>query len=640
MTLSAPPAELFLKNMRALWRADHWLAHRVDAVADEDRLAIQPTRSGAWTAAVPAAHGRPCYLHSRYDPEAEAEKLLVDLDFDNNYCFVVSGFGLGYHIRAMYEKLKGDAIIVAIEPSVESLATALSCVDLADVIDSGKLIVLLRPNKATFHERLKPHNALIMLGAQFVAHPPSQQIAGEFHAAARKLFTEFVTYTRVALITLVSNAQITCRNIANNLPTYVATPPIDILRGRFAGCPAIVVSAGPSLRKNIHLLDETKGRIIIIATQTTYKVLRQRGVIPDFVVSLDYHEKSRQFFEGIEPSGDVHLVAEPKATWHVIDEFRGPVSLLSNPFARLLLGDELAARDGLPPGATVAHLAFYLARYAGCSPIIFVGQDLAYTGYVYYVPGVEMHDTWRSEINRFNTMEMKEWERLVRAREALRKVKDAQGRELYTDDLLFTYLEQFEKDFAGCPAKLINATEGGACIRGTESMTLRAALDRYGQHPIPAERFAYRRNMQWYDRTRHQPARNELASRLDEVRAVGDICDEMSKLLEELQGLTDRPDQFNRRLTRVDELRTVLRSSDRAYQIITSASQMAELRRFTADRQLRVAAGKTEGERALKQLKRDMEFVKSVREGVDMVTAMLRGALDRFDRVLAEDTRT
>ncbi len=632
----SPPPEVFLGNMQALWRVDPVLARRVDAVMDDERLPVTATRSGDWTATVTTPQGRRCYLHSRYDPPAEAEKLIADVPFDDNYCFMIGGFGLGYHVRAAFERLKGDAIMIVFEPSVVVLATALACVDLSDVIASEKMMIFTGVDKAELHERLVPFNALIMLGVQMIAHPPSQQIAGEFHTTARTLFTEFVSYTRVALVTLVTNAQITCRNIANNLPTYVASPPIDCLRNRFAGNPAIIVSAGPSLRKNIHRLDGVKGRAVIIAVQTTYKVLRQRGIVPDFVVSLDYHEMSRRYFEGVEPSDEVHLVAEPKATWHVIDAFRGPVSLLDNTFARLLLGDELAGRDGLTPGATVAHLAFYLARYAGCNPIIFVGQDLAYTGHVYYVPGVEMHQTWRSEINRFNTMEMKEWERLVRTREMLRKVQDADGRELYTDELLFTYLEQFEKDFVGCPAALINATEGGVHMRGTEPMPLQAALDRYCREPIPPARFAYRRDVKWRDPTRRRPARDQLAARLEEVKTVGDICDEMSGLLGELKGLVDNPDRFNRRLTRVDELRTLLRSSERAYRIICMASQLAELQRFTADRKLKALAGGSETERALAQIARDTQFVKSVRDGVDVVTEMFGTALDRFDKAMAE----
>ena len=633
---TAPPADVFLRNMAALWRVDPALARRIDAVMDDQRLPVEPTRSGHWTAKVTLREGRSSYLHSRYDPAADAAKLLAEVDFDAHSCYLIHGFGLGYHVRAVHERIRGDAILVVFEPSVPVLATAFACVDLVDVIASQRLIILTNADKAEVHERLRPHAPLIMLGVHIILHPPSQQIAGPFHSAARTLFMEYVAYSRVSIITLVTNAQITCRNVANNLPAYVATPALDIVRNRFAGFPAIVVAAGPSLRKNIDQLPAARGRAVLIAVQTIYPMLRQRGIVPDFVVSLDYHEVSRQYFEGIEPSGDVHLVAEPKATWHVIDAFRGPTSLLDNAFARLLLGDALAARDGLPAGATVAHLAFYLARYMGCGPVLFIGQDLAYTGHVYYIPGVEMHQTWRSELNRFNTIEMKEWDRLARNREMLRKVQDTDGRDVYTDELLFTYLEQFEKDFVGCPVPLIDATEGGVHIRGTEAMALRDAMERFCSTPIPPERFAYRRTTTWFDPSRLQAGRDEVARRLEEVETVRDICDEMTGLLEELKTLTDHPDRFNRRLTRVDELRVLLRSADRAYRIITSATQLGELRRFKADREIRAAAGDSEAQRTLKQLDRDMDVVRSVREGVDIVKDMLQGALDRFDRVLAE----
>jgi hypothetical protein len=132
-----------------------------------------------------------------------------------------------------------------------------------------------------------------------------------------------------------------------------------------------------------------------------------RGIVPDFITTLDFHEMSRKFFEQVGDLSRTHLVAEPKAAWRVLDEYPGPMSLLDNAWARLILGEELGARGGLPAGATVAHLAFYLAVYLGCDPIVFVGQDLAFTGHVFYTPGVEIHRAWRSEINRFQSLEHK-----------------------------------------------------------------------------------------------------------------------------------------------------------------------------------------------------------------------------------------
>jgi len=632
-TTPAVGNELFVRNMRFLWRFDPQLALRIDAVHDNERFPIESTRSGACTAKVPlpapGATGS-TYLHSRHDPVAEAEHWANAVPIEDKYCFVVSGLGLGYHVRALFDRLRGDAFIVCVEPSLPLISTALSCVDLTLLLGSKRFVLLTDDDKTRLHTKLGPFSTLMMLGAQFVRHVPSARLAERAHAAVIHVLTEFVTFTRMSLMTLISNSRVTCQNIAMNLINYVTTPPIDVLKERFAGIPAIIISAGPSLSRNIEQLAELKGKAVLCAVQTTLRPLMQRGIVPDFITSLDFHEMSRKFFEGVGDLSAAHLVAEPKATWHVIDHFPGPVSLLDNAWARMVIGDELGGRGGLPAGATVSHLAFYLAVYMGCDPIIFVGQDLSFTGHVFYVPGVDIHQSWRGEINRFNTMEQKEWDRIVRNRPILRRVTGHDGKELYTDELLFTYLEQFEKDIAAVPRTVINATEGGTRIRGTQTMTLREATLRYCQHQIDPLRFAYRSTTKWRDHSRLDAPRMELRRRIDELDEAVRVCDELLTLFEELDGLTGEPDRFNNRLIRVDELRAKVHRDSRAYQIINAATQLAEFRRFSADRRL-VAGELSDTERAKRQIARDKEFITAVRDGAIDVKPILTESLRRME---------
>ncbi len=632
---SVPPAgnDLFLRNMRALWRVDPWLALRVDAVRDEDRRPVEPAKKGGWTVRAAVPDGPSLYLHSRYDPVAEARTFAEAVTIEDKFCFVVSGLGLGYHILALHERLTGDVIIVCVEPSIRMIATALTRVDLSELIASRRFILLTDDDKARLHDRLQAYNTLIMLGAQFIQHAPSVRLAASEHAAVSHAISEFVTYTRMTLMTLVANSQITCKNIAMNAVTYVSTPPIDLLRNRFSGDPAIIVSAGPSLLKNIDQLKGLKGRAVLIAVQTALRPLMQRGIVPDFVTSLDFHEMSRKFFEGVGDLSDVHLVAEPKATWHVLDNYPGPISLLENSWARMVLGDDLAARGGLKAGATVAHLAFYLAVHLGCDPIVFVGQDLAFTGHVFYVPGVEIHHAWRTELNRFNTIEHKEWERIVRNRPILRKVSDAQGRSLYTDELLFTYLEQFETDVAELPNRVVDATEGGACIRGTEAMSLDRVAAEICTRDIDPERFAYRRTMTRRNPARLPAVRDVLTRRIEQLDRVVTTCDELLEVLGELEGLADDADRFNKRLLRVDELRARIDNERDAYRIVNVATQLAEFRRFSADRRLSTTT-LDDAERARRQIKRDVEFITAVRDGALTVKPMLTASCDRVEKAI------
>ncbi|HSW45008.1 MAG TPA: 6-hydroxymethylpterin diphosphokinase MptE-like protein [Phycisphaerae bacterium] len=626
---------LYARNMRALFRADMRLAQRIDECMDDGSVIVEPSRRGPPTAAIrPAGAERSIHLHSRVDPQAEARRWAEAVEVGENFCHVIGGFGLGHHVRELARRLKGDAFLMVTEPSLPLLRAAMEHVDLAELFENNRCVILTQADKGEIQTRLEPHSTLMMIGAQFLTHGPSEQAAGSFHTAMRKIIADHMTYCRMSLVTLVANSRITCRNVANNFPTYLSTPPINILRDRFKGVPAILVAAGPSLQRQIDRLADLRDRAVIIAVQTTFKTLLDRGIRPHFVTSLDYHEMSRRFFEDIPDSSHTHLVAEPKATWHVLDHYRGPTSVLYNRFAEFVLGSALAARDGLKAGATVAHLSLYLAVYMGCEPIVLLGQDLAYTNHVYYAPGVPIHDLWRPQLNRFCTIEMMEWERIVRCRPILMKVKDIHGDDIYTDEQLFTYLQQFEGDFAAIGGRVIDATGGGVRKTGTQVMSLEDVARQYCREPIPAEKLAYLQRADWNDPSRLRTGRREVEARLGEIDRMVETCTSMKNLLERMTGMLDRPAEFNRRIAEVDALRLEVHRQDRAYHLISAVSQQAELQRFSADRKLKLA--ETEGvELARRQLERDRKFVEAIIEGADVLKEILQGSLDRLDEAIA-----
>jgi len=637
--------EVYCRNMAALFRSDSRLAQRIDETVDDGTVIVEASRKGAPTASMrvvaphPTAGGsRVLQLHSRFDPLDEARRLADSVEIGESFCYVVGGFGLGHHLKALKRRLKGDVLLIILEPDLQILRKAMETVDLTDVLADSRCVILTTTDKGEVQSRLEPHNNLMMIGTQFVSHPASERLSSDFQAEMRKLIADHMTYCRMCLVTLVANSRITNQNVANNLPTYLTTPPIDILRDRFAGRPAVVVSAGPSLRKNIDVLAALKGKAVIIAVQTVYKMLLERGIEPDFVTSLDYHELSRKFFEGIEDFGNTHLVAEPKVTWHVVDTYQGRISLLGNDFACLALGDALGRRGCLKAGATVAHLAFYLAVYMGCEPVVLVGQDLGYSDHVYYMPGVAYHELWRPELNRFCTMEMKEWERIVRHRKILMKVKDIHGQDIYTDEQLFTYLQQFEGDFSAVPGRVIDATEGGVRKAGTRIMPLAEVAGRYCSEPIPPEAFAYRDQVNWHDPSRLGAGMQQVSARISEVEELAGSCEKMLLVLRELTGLVERPAEFNRRIAEVDQLRLKIKSQERAYRLVSSVTQHAELQRFAADRRLSVADVDAKA-RARRQLERDIRFVEAIQEGAGALQCILNTCRDRLEAALAEANR-
>ena len=155
------------------------------------------------------------------------------------------------------------------------------------------------------------------------------------------------------------------------------------LAGIFKGIPAFIVAGGPSLDKNIHLLPSVKGKGVIISVDTVLPALLRKGVKPDFVTSID--SQNLTFEKIADVSLDVEGISLITMPW-----VNRKVSMIF-PFERRFWwfsGHRIEKWMNRIVGGTinergagrVAHLNLISAIVFGCSPIVFIGQDLAYTG--------------------------------------------------------------------------------------------------------------------------------------------------------------------------------------------------------------------------------------------------------------------
>lgn len=605
--VSAPGAPL-PGNLAALWATDPALAAAVERLdeSDADALATEPARDGSPTLAAATPDGRRVYLHSRHRPRDEADRLVAGVDVANHVAFYLFGLGLGYHLDAVFDRAGAEAVFFVFEPDPRVLRAALASRDLSGVIASRRVTFVTAADKAALFALLTPRTAMIALGTAEVEHPASVQRDACFHDQMRKWLAEFAAFATTNLNTLVHTSRRTLENVARNAATYAAAPGPGPLKDLYKGCPAVVVSAGPSLRKNKHRLTELAGKCVIIAVQTTLRPLLEIGVVPDFVTALDYHEICGQYFENLPAGLSTELVAEVKASAVIFDRHPGPVTVLGNPHADALLRELDPGHARLPAGSTVAHLAFYLAEHLGCDPILFVGQDLGFGDGLCYAPGTSHEDVWRPELGRFCTVENKQWEQIVRDRPILRQVPDYRGRPMYTEERLFTYLQQFERDFAKSPARILDCTEGGAAKRGATPMPLAEAIAAYCRSPLPAVR---RRASLRIDRT--VECVRAMENRRDEAQRVERIARQTLPLLEELRDHVEDQPRVNRVIARIDALRAEMNALTATYDLVTQMTQQTELERFRADRLL--AAAKLAGvDRQRRQVLRDVDNCRGV----------------------------
>ncbi|HWE02642.1 MAG TPA: 6-hydroxymethylpterin diphosphokinase MptE-like protein [Tepidisphaeraceae bacterium] len=598
----------YLQNMAVLWTVDPALAEMIEDAEGQNVYRVEASRSGSPTVAAATSDGRTIYLHSKYEPAAEAKRLTQSVDAERLLAFYIYGFGFGYHAEALFERAGAEALFVIFEPSVALLRTALESRDFSRMLQSKRLLFFTRLDKGELLTRLTPHSALMSLGVDRVVHPPSEQMAPEFHAQMQLWVEEFESFSRTSINTVVLNSLRTAENIARNIGWYAAAPSLSRLHNRHRNQPAVIVSAGPSLRKNKHLLKDLNERSVLISVQTTLQPLLEMGVEPRFVTSLDYHEVCTRFFERLPATLRTEMVAEPKANSGILSMFPGPISLLGNPFAEGLLRELKLKKPELRGGATVAHLAFYLAEHMGCDPIIFVGQDLGFSDGLFYTPGTSYEDVWAPELSRFCTVEMKQWEQIVRERFILRKIPDQGGRPMYTEERMFTYLQQFERDFLGTQTRVIDATEGGAAKRGTTVMTLAEAAERFCAEPIKFAQSCDHPGLNW---DRLGTSVQGLRNRREEGMEIERIARSTLPLLEEIRDHLDDQARVNRAIASIDSLRGRMNELHYAYDLVTQFCQPVELRRFEADRKI-IASKAAATEKQRLQVVRDIENVHGI----------------------------
>jgi hypothetical protein len=629
-----PAGAPYLANLAALWTNNPALARAIEALdeaAGEGEIAyrVEASRSGMPTLVARVADGRTITLHSKYDPLAEARKLIDTAKTETCVAFYMLGMGLGYGLEVLFERMSDESLVFVFEPDLRLIRHALEQRDLSRVIASGRMLLFTKADKSELFTKLTPHSAMCSLGFEGITHTPSLSLHPEFFSEVQTWIAEFAAFSRTSLNTLVINGRRTAENVTRNLGMYVGTPSVNELKDLHKGRPAIVVSAGPSFRKNKDVLKQASGRAVFIAVQTILQPLLEMGIEPEFVTSLDYHDLSTRYYEKLPKTLRTHLVAEPKASEKIFEIYPGPVTILGNDYADRLLRefskDEEKGR--LRSGATVAHLAYYLAEHLGCDPIMFVGQDLGFSDGLAYAPGTNIDDVWRPELGRFCTVEMRQWEFIARDRHILRRIADHEGKPMYTEERLFTYLQQFERDFLSTSTRIIDATEGGAKKRGAMSMKLAEAIREFCREPLAKRPVSDGKPGQQWMRAGKCVA--SLQARREEARQIEMISGDTLPLLEEICANIEDQARVNRAIAQIDALRARIDMFGPTYDLVTQLTQRSELQRFQRDR--RIAAAKLSGvELQRKQIERDLENVKAVAEAAREFQQLMDEAIQKL----------
>lgn len=458
---------LFNKNMQAMAKYNISLYQKLcNFNPDSDKFLLDKARNGSPTLKI--KEGKTTRLvHSRYNPEREADKWVKKINLKGEKKIFFLGLGLGYHLRFLLERKKGIDYIIVIEPELSTLYWSFHIYDYSNYIRENKLIfVYSKGENENYIRQVLASIDMLNMKTFFSVTTP---LTGIYH---KDVFAKLNSFIKDHLISCIINFNTTVtfkynwlNNFKHNMTYLFQHPGIDVLKNKFVKFPAIIVSAGPSLDKNIHLLKQAKDKAVIIGVGTSLKAIQNTGVRPDIVVSVDPAEANWKHFQSTDYD-DVYLVGDILSYYKILDQHNGKKFFFSTSAYNViqkLLPDEY----GLPPlrgGGSVSHSAMELALLMGCEPVIFIGQDLAIK-----------EDGTTHASNTIYSVEKDE------SGESLMEVEGIDGTNVETPVRFYSFLRWFEKRLAMLPEKklIIDATEGGAKIKGTKVMDFKDALDKY-----------------------------------------------------------------------------------------------------------------------------------------------------------------
>jgi hypothetical protein len=475
----------FARNLAALQRSQPLLAARLLQTPEPEGVEILTAPRGGLTLRL---RGRS--LHSPFAPGSEmAPAIDQALAADPDWVFVF-GLGLGYGIEAL--RRRSRARIVVLEPSLQLLRAVLQRLDLTGLLEDERLLVIHRPEELSAgfwtHHRLGDR-------VGFAIHPVYRDLfaaeLSEFLGKVRRLFNDAIGGKQ----TQAARSRAWLDNTLQNLPVIVERPMLARLQDRFRGKPGILVSAGPSLVKNVHLLQRLEGRALVVCVGTALLALLRRGIVPDLCVAIESEDIRTQFEADLS---EVRLALAPHAhpSLYALKTRRSFVVAQSANPAGVQLTAALGADLAVSESGTVATTAFSCLDLLGCDPIVLIGQDLAYSGGRQYASGTlfeQMSYTLGADGRSIEQAGFKEKikihargpgsQQAVAAqleRVQARFVRGLDGTMLPTTPPFLTSLHWFESVAASLRARgkrIVNATEGGAFIQGFEHLPLAAVLE-------------------------------------------------------------------------------------------------------------------------------------------------------------------
>ncbi|EPN5925529.1 6-hydroxymethylpterin diphosphokinase MptE-like protein [Campylobacter jejuni] len=383
------------------------------------------------------------------------------------YPFVcIYGIGNALLIKNLAKHYKH---LFVFESEIEFFILALSTIDLSEELCSGKIYLVDIEEERVDIQLLilfdmKDMFEYLSLYEMFVNNVYYKKFYEDIWHKADELCEKNI---EVIVRNLISNLNIGFEcysHLLQNIPSMLESIPFQRIlnerKNKFEN--AIVVSAGPSLAKQLSLLKAYQDKAVIFCADGALSMLEKKGIVPDYVTNLDFTDLAMKFFQNKENKTSLNVLscATHLSLVHFLDN--KSVVLRDDPlYQRFNLNDF----GYIDTGTHVSHFSYTLALALGFKNIIMIGQDLAFD------------EEGNSHSKGFDFGEKFSGEENI---DKLKVPAYAGKGEVLTHITWNDYRIKLEYLFA-CndqKAKFYNATEGGARINFTEELSFKECCEK------------------------------------------------------------------------------------------------------------------------------------------------------------------
>ncbi|EAI4119853.1 motility associated factor glycosyltransferase family protein [Campylobacter coli] len=256
-------------------------------------------------------------------------------------------------------------------------------------------------------------------------------------------------------------------HLLQNIPSMLESIPFQRIlnerKNKFEN--AIVVSAGPSLAKQLPLLKAYQDKAVIFCADGALSMLEKEGIIPDYVTNLDFTDLAMKFFQNKENLKQSIIALECATHPNIVRSLNAENCMIVLRNKALYQRFNLNDFGYIDTGTHVSHFSYTLALALGFKNIIMIGQDLAFD------------EEGNSHSKGFDFGEKFSGEENI---DKLKVPAYAGKGEVLTHITWNDYRIKLEYLFA-CneqKAKFYNATEGGARINFTEELSFKECCEK------------------------------------------------------------------------------------------------------------------------------------------------------------------